>query len=225
MTLYVINPNSTKTVTRGIDAAIAPLRAWGTGIACLTLAEGPPGIETDAHVAGVVAPLLTRIDTLDDATGIVVACFSDPGVARLRKRVRVPVLGIREAAVTTALTLGDRFGVIAIGDASVRRHLAAFDEMGVSSRLAGDRPLGLSVTDLSDPKKCQSRMIEVARTLRDTDGADVLIMGCAGMAQYRSPIEEATGLPVVEPCQAAVAMALGRITLGLTHQRGTHDAG
>ncbi len=83
----------------------------------------------------------------------------------------------------------------------------------------------MSVTDLSAPEKCQSRMIEVARTLRNTDGADVLIMGCAGMAQYRSPIEDATGLPVVEPCQAAVAMALGRITLGLTHQRGTHDAG
>ncbi len=225
MTLYVINPNSTKAVTRGIDTAIAPLRAWGSEITCLTLAEGPPGIETDAHVSEVVAPLSALIDTLHDATGIVVACFSDPGVAGMRQSTDIPVVGIREAAVTHALTLGERFGVIAIGQASVRRHLAAFDGMGLSTHLAGDRPLGLSVTDLSDADKCRARMIDVAITLRDIDGADVLIMGCAGMAEYRADIEQATGLPVIEPCQVAVATALGRITLGLTQKRGTQDAG
>ncbi|MXQ06295.1 Asp/Glu racemase [Alphaproteobacteria bacterium GH1-50] len=223
MTLYVINPNSTQAVTDGIDRAIRLLRSWGYPIECLTLAEGPPGIESDAHVAGVVAPLTARMAGLTDATGFVIACFSDPGVSDLRKTHARPVIGIREAAVTDALTLGERFGVIAIGEPSVRRHLAAFDAMGVSSRLAGDRPLGLSVTDLADAARTLDRMIEVGRALCDEDGADVLIMGCAGMAQYRARIEEETGLPVVEPCQSAVAKALGRITLGLTHRTGmTH---
>ena len=220
MTLYVINPNSTDAVTQGIDRAIQPLRGWGYPVECLTLAEGPPGIETDAHVAGVVAPLTACMAGLTGATGFVIACFSDPGVAELRQSHACPVIGIREAAVSDALTLGDRFGVIAIGEASVRRHLVAFDRMGVSGRLAGDRPLGLSVVDLADPARTEARMIEVAKTLRDTDGADVLIMGCAGMAQYRARIEEESGLPVVEPCQSAVALALGRITLGLNHKPG-----
>ena len=124
--------------------------------------------------------------------------------------------------MTQALTLGVKFGVIAIGEASVRRHLAAFDDMSLSARLAGDRPLGLSVSDLADPTITLDRMIETGRTLRDTDGADVLIMGCAGMAQYREQIETATGLPVIEPCQAAVALALGRISLGLIHKEAQH---
>ena len=128
----------------------------------------------------------------------------------------LPVLGIRESAVTRALTLGRRFGVIAMGDASVRRHLAAFDEMGVMDRLAGDRPLGLSVPDLADPAKTRDRMIATALTLRDADDADVLILGCAGMPRYRAEIEAATGLPVVEPCQAAVDLAIERITLAAT---------
>ncbi|MEQ9040587.1 MAG: aspartate/glutamate racemase family protein [Silicimonas sp.] len=222
MTLYVINPNSSKHVTEGIDRAVEPLRAWGHPINCLTLAEGPPGIETDAHVADVVEPLLRLAASLEDASGIVSACFSDPGVVLMRSKLRVPVIGIREAAVTQALTLGDRFGVIAIGEASVRRHLAAFEAMGVLRRLGGDRPLGLSVIELSDREKTLGRMIEVGRALRDKDGADVLIMGCAGMTEYRCEIETATGLPVIEPCQAAVALALGRIDLALIHGETTH---
>mgnify|MGYP001816111108 FL=1 len=166
MTLFVINPNSSTGVTEGIDRAIDPLRAWGHPIRCLTLAEGPPGIETDAHVAEVVAPLKRRATSLEHASGIVVACFSDPGVAALRASLPLPVLGIREAAVSEALTLGDRFGVIAIGAPSVRRHLVAFDDMGVSARLAGDRPLGLSVTELADEGRTLARMLEVAEALK-----------------------------------------------------------
>jgi Asp/Glu/hydantoin racemase len=61
-------------------------------------------------------------------------------------------------------------------------------------------------------------MIETGRALRDRDGADVLILGCAGMAGRRAALEDALGLPVVEPCQAATAMALGRIALAQTHR-------
>jgi allantoin racemase len=57
-------------------------------------------------------------------------------------------------------------------------------------------------------------MSEVGAALRDRHGADVLVMGCAGMARYRDALQRAVGLPVVEPTQAAVAMALGRVRLG-----------
>jgi Asp/Glu/hydantoin racemase len=122
--------------------------------------------------------------------------------------------------VATALTLGQRFGVISILPASIPRHMRSFGAMGVMDRLAGDRALGLGVTELSDAGTTQARMEEIGAELRDRDGADVLIMGCAGMARYRAPLEAALGLPVVEPCQAATAMALGRIRLGQTHRPG-----
>ena len=57
-------------------------------------------------------------------------------------------------------------------------------------------------------------MIETGRRLRDEHGADVLVMGCSGMARYRAELEEAAQIPVVEPTQAAVAMAIGRVRLG-----------
>jgi len=224
--LFVINPNSSETVTQGIDDAVTPLRALGVTIECLTLAEGPPGIETQAQADEVVAPLLRlAADLEDDAAGFVIACFGDPGLHALRDRTAKPVLGIQECAVMTALTLGQRFGVIAILPASIPRHLRAFGAMGVTNRLAGDRALGLGVAALADEDATLSRMIEVGRLLRDTDGADVLIMGCAGMARFRAPLEHALGMPVVEPCQAATATAIGRIALNQSHKIRDSHAG
>ncbi len=222
--LIVINPNSSQHVTDGIDAAVDPLRSFGIPIRCLTLSEGPPGIETQRQADLTIAPMLELATAQNDAAGYVIACFGDPGLHALRDLTSRPVVGIQEASVMTALTLGHRFGVIAILPASVPRHLRAFGAMGVLDRLAGDRALGLGVADLSDGAKSLDAMIATGRRLRDEDGADVLIMGCAGMARYRDPLQEAIGLPVVEPAQAAVSMALGQIHLTLSHkvQRADH---
>jgi Asp/Glu/hydantoin racemase len=86
--------------------------------------------------------------------------------------------------------------------------------MGVGSRLAADLPIGLGVTELGDARTTMARMTDIGCRLRDAHGADVLVMGCAGMARYRDELEAVARIPVVEPTQAAVAMALGRVRLG-----------
>ena len=86
--------------------------------------------------------------------------------------------------------------------------------MGVGQRLAGDLPIGLGVTELGDAGTTLTRMIDVGRRLRDDHGADVLVLACAGMARYRDELEDTVQIPVVEPTQAAVTMAIGRIRLG-----------
>jgi allantoin racemase len=214
--ILVINPNSTEAVTRGIDEACAPLRMeGGPAIDCVTLKEGPPGIETQQHVDGVVAPLLKILRANEETySAFVIACYSDPGLHSLREATRKPVLGISECGILTALTLGHKFGVIAILQQSIPRHLRYVGALGVSARLAGEVPVGLPVVELSDAGKTFGRMVESGRALRDAHGANVVIMGCAGMARYRKPLQDALGIPVVEPTQAAVAMAIGRVRLG-----------
>ena len=212
-TILVINPNSTEAVTRGIDEACAPLRMpGGPAIECVTLKEGPPGIETQQHVDGVVGPLLKTIKE-SEAGAFVIACYSDPGLHTLREATKKPVLGISECGILTALTLGQKFGVIAILRQSIARHLRYMGALGVMDRLAGELPVGLPVVELSDEKKTFGRMAEVGKRLRDEHGADVIVMGCAGMARYRKPLQETVGIPVVEPTQAAVSMAIGRVRL------------
>ncbi|MFT3802366.1 MAG: aspartate/glutamate racemase family protein [Burkholderiaceae bacterium] len=214
-TIYVINPNSTEAVTHGIDAALEPLRmAGGPAIRCLTLREGPAGVQTQADVEAVTPALARLASSLEsDAGAFVIACFSDPGLHLLRETVRVPVLGISECGVLTALTLGQRFGVIAILRSSMGRHLRAFGAMGVLQRFAGELPIDMGVTDLADEGRTFARMVEVGKQLRDGCQADVLVMGCAGMARFRDPLQQTLGIPVVEPTQAAVSMAIGRARL------------
>lgn len=214
--LVVINPNSNETVTAGIDTALAPLRQpEGPEIRCLTLKEGPPGIQTQHDVESVTLPLAKLAADLEaEAGAFVIACFSDPGLHVVREAVKKPVLGIAECGVLTALTMGQTFGVIAILPQSIPRHLRLWGAMGVTGRLAGERAVGLTVAELADRKTTLSRMIDVGTRLRDEDAAQVIVMGCAGMAGYRAALQEALRIPVVEPTQAAAAMALGRMAFG-----------
>jgi len=217
--IQVINPNSNRAVTDGIDAALAPLRmAGGPDIHCLTLAEGPPGVVTHLDVQGVAAPLAALADSLSaQSSAYVIACYSDPGMHVLRERLKQPVLGIGECGVLTALTLGERFGVIAILDRSIPRHLRTYGAMGVMGRFAGELAIGLDVQELAERDRTLSRMKEVGARLRDERGADVIVMGCAGMAAYRERLQQALGIAVVEPTQAAVGMAIARVQLNWGH--------
>jgi allantoin racemase len=213
--ILVINPNSTESMTQGIDLALEPLRmAGGPAIDCVTLKEGPPGIELQQHADGLIAPLLDLVRENDRRyAAFVIACYSDPGLHSAREVTKKPVLGIAECGILTALTLGHRFGVIAILKQSIPRHLRYVGALGVGERFAGELPLGLGIAEISDEAKTFGRMVEAGRTLRDRQGADVVVMGCAGMARYRKPLQDEIGIPVVEPTQAAVAMAIGRVRL------------
>src|SRR6266850_1204096 len=162
--ILVINPNSTESMTRVIDEACEPLRiSGGPTIDSATLKEGPPGIETQQHVDGLIAPLTAFVRKRESQyAAFVIACYSDPGLFSVREATRKHVLGIAEMA---------------------------------------------------DEKRTFGRMVEVGRRLRAEHGADVIVMGCAGMARHRKPLQDAIGAPVVEPTQAAVAMAIGRVRL------------
>jgi len=210
--IVVINPNSTEAVTAAIDAALRPWRmAGGPAIECVTLAQGPPGIETQAHVEQVVPPICRLVRAREDAAAFVIACFSDPGLHAAREATHKPVLGIAECGLLTALTMGERFGIIAILKASLPRHARYVRQLGLADRFAGEAPLGLGVVELADEARTMDRMLEVGERLRDAHGADVLVLGCAGMAQYRGALAGALGVPVVDPTQAAVTMAIGAV--------------
>ena len=90
-TIIVINPNSTAAVTAAMDDGLAPLRiAGGPAIECLTLEEGPPGIESQSDADGVIAPLCRTIRARDNAaSAFVVACFSDPGLHSAREATTI----------------------------------------------------------------------------------------------------------------------------------------
>lgn len=207
MTITVINPNSNEAVTEGLRAS---LLAFGNEVECLTLAQGPFGIESQRDSDAVVLPMLELMKSRDAASAFVIACYSDPGIDAAKAEMDVPVFGIQEAGTATALCRADMFGVIAIGEPSILRHRKYMRRMGVLERLAGERALNMSVDETARGAGTFNRMVEVGHALI-ADGSGCLILGCAGMAKHRAPLEVELGIPVIDPTQAAVAMAFGTL--------------
>ena len=213
--ILVVNPNCLQAVTDSMSEALEGFRFdGGPEIRCETLKSGPPGIETQAHVDSAAVKLVEWFEQKPErkqAQAVVVACFSDPGVAALRETVKCPVLGIGEASYLTAAGLGERFGVIAILSKSIPRHRRAQRALGLDHKVAGELALELKVSELENEETTWKRLTTLSRKLKDEHGAGALILGCAGMARYRQRLEDTIGVPVVDPTQSAVAIALGTV--------------
>ncbi len=211
--ILILNPNCSTACTAGIDAAIAPFRhPGGPSLDVVTLQEGPPAIYSWRDWHAVVEPLCRRIEA-EAADVFVIACASDPGIEAARTATDRPVLGVFRSAVAAAVARAERFGVIAIVEASKARHRTALRAMGLEGRLAAEIALNVSMETLLDGVAARSRLIEAARGCVQA-GAEIVVLGCTGMAHHRAAIEAACGAPVIEPCQAAAALAVGHVLAG-----------
>ncbi|HEX3401581.1 MAG TPA: aspartate/glutamate racemase family protein [Acetobacteraceae bacterium] len=205
--ILVVNPNSSVACSAGISAALAPFRLPGApDFVVVTLAEGPPAIYDWRDWHGVVEPLCRLVER-EAADAYVIACASDPGIEAVRATTRRPVFGVFRSAVAVAVARAERFGVIAIVDASKARHLAALRTMGLESRLAAEVSLNVTMETLLQPDAARARLIAAARECVAA-GAGSVILGCTGMAHHRAAVEDAAGVPVIEPCQAAAGVAM-----------------
>lgn len=211
--IYVINPNSSTEVTDRI--AWAAREAWsGTdpAVKTVTLDKGPPGIVSQHHI-DEVTPLIGDFVREHDhaASAFVIACFSDPGMFAARDITAKPVIGIGEAGITAALSVGPRVGVVAISSGARERHFQYYERLGLRDGICGERAIDLSPVDSGDETLAFDRIVAAAEGLRDQDRADVIVLGCAGMAQLRARIADAIRLPVIDPCAAAVHFAVARV--------------
>ena len=205
--ILVVNPNSSVACSDGIAAALVPFRLPGAPrFDVVTLREGPPAIYDWRDWHGVVEPLCRLVER-EAADAYVIACASDPGIEAVRATTRRPVFGVFRAAVAVAVARAERFGVIAIVDASKARHLAALRTMGLESRLAAEVSLNVTMETLLQPDAARARLIAAARECVAA-GAGSVILGCTGMAHHRAAVEDAAGVPVIEPCQAAAGVAM-----------------
>jgi allantoin racemase len=208
--ILVINPNCSAECSAGIDAAIAPFRfRGGPLLEVATLPEGPPAIYSWRDWHAVVEPLCRRIEA-EPADAYVIACASDPGIEAARLATERPVFGVFRSAVAAAVARAERFGVIALVEQSKPRHLLALRAMGLADRLASEVALNVTMETLLDPELARLRLVAASQELAAA-GAGAVILGCTGMAHHRAAIAAAVGLPVIEPCQAGVLMAIGAV--------------
>jgi len=222
--LTVINPNTTQAMTDGIAVAARAAASAGTEIVAVQPSSGPASIEGvyDGALAlpGVIEEVLRAEAAESDAH--IIACFDDTGLDAARAAAVKPVIGIGEAAFHVASLVAHRFTVITTLARSVpviERNLAA---VGLAARCARVRASDIAVLALDDPAgDARHRISEmIAAALRD-DGADGIVLGCAGMAGLAEDLAMTHGVPVIEGVAAAVRLAEMLVGLRLaTSKRG-----
>lgn len=206
--ILVLNPSSSTPMTEGIARGLDGLRFPGAPeIVCVNDPGGPHFIATPDDIA-FSAPRVVDLALAHPAAAYVVACYAEPGLDDLRARVTQPVIGIQDAAVATALTLGARFGVIAMSPAAIPRHIARLQARHLADRLVGE--VALAAPHGAGDAETATALAEAGRELKRM-GADSVIIGCAGLSQHRAALAATLNLPVVEPTLAAVGMALAAL--------------
>jgi allantoin racemase len=218
MRINVVNPNTTASMTAKIAAAARAVATPGTEIIAVQPAEGPPSIEGYFDEALSVPGLLGEIFAAERAgvDGHVIACFDDTGLDAARTIALAPVVGIGEAAAHLATLVAGRFSVVTTLSRSIPALEHNLVRYGLASRCARVRASEVPVLDLEEPGSAGRAKIaaEIAAALRE-DGAEAIVLGCAGMSHFADELSAEFGVPVVEGVSAAVRLIESLAALGL----------
>jgi allantoin racemase len=209
--LLVVNPNTNCEMTHTIDAsAQAAARAIDVEVETICPQHGPASIEGRFdEIVSAYWTLDSVMQVIDHYDGVVVACFGPhPAIEGIREASDVPTMGIMEGSILYALPLGSRFSIVTTSPRWVPLLEEGVAMLGVQSRCASVRSSGLAVLDLDrlpHTEVCDRLAAEALRAVEE-DEAEVILLGCAGMAGLQESVAAAAGVPVVDAVSAGVVM-------------------
>jgi allantoin racemase len=216
MRLLIVNPNTTESMTRKIGEAARRVASAGTTVDAVNPPYGPPSIEGYYDEAFAVPGMIEAMRRAAAFDACVVACFDDTGLDAARCAVAQPVIGIGEAAFHMASLVAGRFSVVTTLSRSIAALTHNLVRYGLASRCARVRAADVAVLELEDTaSRARERVSrEIARALSE-DGAEAIVLGCAGMTDLAEALSKEHGVPVLDGVACAVKLAEGLVTLGL----------
>jgi Asp/Glu/hydantoin racemase len=215
MKILIANPNTSSGVTDRLVASAKLVASPGTELLPMTASRGVPYIATRAEAAiGAAAALEMLAERRRDIDAAVVAAFGDPGLGGARELFDFPVVGMAEAAMLVACTLGRSFAIVSFSRSLEPWFAEIVAWHGLSGRCAAIRTLDegfRSIEDVQEEK--ESVLVDLAlRTVTD-DAADVVILAGAPLAGLANKIRDRVPVPLVDGIQAATVMAEGLVRL------------
>ena len=222
MRIKLINPNTTSSMTELIGAAARAVAAERTEIIAATSRSGPASIESHFDEAMSIIGLIDEILDCPPADAYVIACFGDPGLLAAREITDAPVLGIAEAAMHAATFVSTGFSVVTTLERIriITEHLVR--NYGMDLHCRSVRATDVPVLELENPKSNARATIlaECERALLE-DRSSAIVLGCAGMADLATYLEDRLQVPVIDGVAAAVKFAEAIVGMGLkTSKRG-----
>lgn len=224
MKILLVNPNTTASMTEKIGEAARSAAAPGTTILAVTSPIGPASIEGFYDEAFAVPGLIRALADADAPDAAIVACFDDTGLDAARSFVPFPVIGICQAALVTAAQIAKRVTVVTTLSRSVTPLEELVDRYGFSRHVTV-RACDVPVLALEEPGSDAREKLEAEIVRALEDGAEAIVLGCAGMADLTAALSQKFVAPVVDGVAAAVKQAEALVALCLTtSKRGAYAA-
>jgi allantoin racemase len=218
MRILVVNVNTTASMTETVRARAQRFASPGTEIVGLTPFFGPESVEGNFESYLAAVAVMDRVvNYTEPYDAVVQAGYGEHGREGLQELLDVPVVDITEAAAQVAMLLGHKYSVVTTLDRAVPQIEDRLKLAGLTDRCASVRASGLSVLELEEsPARAVDAIVaEAARAVAE-DHAEVICLGCGGMAGLDEKVTAATGVPVVDGVAAAVTLAEGLVRLGLS---------
>lgn len=220
--ILVANPNATPSMTNSCIKMLQPTLPPDVEAVPFTAPQPAPlAIEGnfDSVMSGAAAMrALIPLQQREGYDAILVACYSDHSLIRMcREEFDVPVIGIMEASLFAARTLGARFGIVATSRRSKVMHEDSIRHYGMEGFCAGVASCDLGVLDLERKPRAEVMKIMEDAALKLLDqGAEVITLGCAGMSDMKAAVDRAVGekIQVVDGVLAGVQHLSGLVRMG-----------
>mgnify|MGYP005862516699 CR=1 FL=1 len=197
-----------------------------------SLDQGPPHLEYHTYEHEALGPLL-RLFKQAEREGClagIIGCFYDGGLREAREIVRMPVIGMAEASLAYAATLGHKFSII-VGR---RKWIPKMEQnallYGHERRLASFRSVEMGIPDVeADPDKFFDRCLEEARKAVCEDGAEVVVLSEFANPAFWERAKRELEAPIIDPgvvCWKFAEMAADMYArIGYTHSKvGEYEA-
>lgn len=218
MRLLVVNVNTTVSMTEAIGRQAASVALPDTEVVPLTPSFGAESVEGnyESYLAAIAVTETVRAYA-EPFDAIVLAGYGDHGREALQELFEVPVVDITDAAASTAQFLGHRYSVVTTLDRTVPLIEDRLRLAGLFEHCASVRSSGMAVLDLeSRPQDAVEAIVAECEIAVAQDRAEVIVLGCGGMAELAEQVTERTGVPVVDGVSAAVTIAESLVRLGLS---------
>jgi allantoin racemase len=222
MKIMVINPNTSGSMTDHLRTELVKIKREDTELTVTCPKTGPVSIESAFDEALAVPPTLELVKKANSEgyDAVILACFSDPGIEAAKEISTIPVVGIQEATLHVAAMLGYKFTILTPLKQRVPHKHKEVRRYRLEQSLASVRPLGLTVAETdADPARTKKRILEVSRLAAEEDGAEVMVLGCAGMVGYAEEVERELGLVVLDPSSVALKICEALVDAGLVHSK------
>lgn len=213
MKIFIINPNSDKEMTEAIRRAAEGFACGDFEVECKLTPGAPKFIETYEDTVKAAPGMIQLVQENEETVdAFIIACHCDPNLDVMKEITKKPVVGIGEASMKLASMLGHRFSVISSTMHSIPNKEALVRKYHLQEMLASVRAPRDENADCSDEEK----YMQAAQSAIEEDMAEVLVLGCAGMAGLDKRLEEKLGAPVLDGIVSALIIASGLIKYGVS---------